>query len=79
MSKLNRFFASCLLIAAMSTVSLAEGGDTQGPSNPAPPPPPPQGQTFQNELNYTETESSGSLDALETAEAIGLWLLSEIF
>ncbi len=38
MSKLTRFFGTCLLIASISAVAFADGGDTQGPPAPAPPP-----------------------------------------
>ncbi len=39
MSKLTRFFGTCLLVASISAVAFADGSITQGP--PAPPPPPP--------------------------------------
>jgi len=77
MSKLNRFFASFLLIGAMSAVSLADGGDTQGPSHPITTP---TGQeTVLTQPEPTENATTESLDALQTAETIAVWLLTEIF
>lgn len=38
MTKLTRFFAISLLVLSMSAVTLADGGETQGPGSPAPPP-----------------------------------------
>jgi len=78
MSKLSRFFASFLLIGAMSAISLADGGDTQGPSHPITTPPPGQ-ETVLTQPEPTENATTESLDALQTAETIAVWLLTEIF
>ena len=43
MSKLARFFATTLLILAMSGVALADGGSTQGPDLTSPCPSPAEG------------------------------------
>ncbi len=72
MSKLNRFFASCLLIISLSVVALADGGETQGPticteSTTAAAP----------EANQTPDNSFPILDALRSGDAI-VWLLTEI-
>lgn len=74
MSKLNRFFASCLLIVSLSAVALADGGETQGPSIYSDPPAVPAGQ------NPGSTGNSSTIsDALKTAESVAVWLLTEIF
>ena len=78
MTKLNRFFASCLLIVSLSVVAMAEGGDTQGPSKLVASPATEQ-ETALTQANPSETTASEGLDALDTAEAIAFWLLSEIF
>ena len=36
MKQLKRFAVACILIASLSAVAMADGGVTQGPSNPAP-------------------------------------------
>jgi hypothetical protein len=38
MTKIKRLFALAVLISSLSTGALADGGETQGPSLPAPPP-----------------------------------------
>ena len=77
MTKVNHFLA-CLLIVSLSVVTMAEGGDTQGPSKLVTPPATEQ-ETALTQAIPTEPESSEGLDAFSTAEAITLWLLSEIF
>ena len=74
MTKLNRFFASCLLIASISAVAIADGGSTQGPSIYSEPPP----ATGSSDAS-TEDASSPALDALKTAESVAIWLLTEVF
>jgi hypothetical protein len=74
MSKLNRFFASFLLIVSLSVVAFAEGGETQGPHICSDPTPPPAGQVADSTEN-----SSNISDALKTAESVTIWLLTEIF
>lgn len=73
MTKLNRFFASCLLIASMSVVAIADGGSTQGPSIYSD-----STTAAAPEPNTTE-DSSQILDALKTAESVTIWLLMEVF
>ena len=75
MSKLNRFFASFLLIVSFSVVAFADGGETQGPhicSDPTPPPAAGQGAA-------TTENSSTISDALKMAESVTIWLLTEVF
>ena len=74
MTKAKNFVASCLLIVSMSAVAFADGGETQGPANPLTTPPP----VVQPVVAPTETESSQTFDALKTAEAITVWLLTAI-
>ena len=38
MTKLTRFFATCLLVVSISGAALADGGQTQGPSSASPAP-----------------------------------------
>jgi hypothetical protein len=45
MTKLARFLATTLLVLSMSAVTLADGGNTQGPSITSPIPPPVEGST----------------------------------
>ncbi|HEY6046085.1 MAG TPA: hypothetical protein VIU65_05735 [Pyrinomonadaceae bacterium] len=73
MTKINRFFAVCLLIASMSAVAIADGGSTQGPSICADAP-----TVTGPEVKSTE-EPSPVLDALKTAESVSIWLLAEVF
>lgn len=40
MSKLARFFATSMLVVSLSTVALADGGETQGPNLASPAPHP---------------------------------------
>jgi hypothetical protein len=72
MTKLNRLFASTLLIASMSAVAIADGGNTQGPSIYS------DGSTVAvPEADRTE-QSSQILDALKTAESVAIWFLTEV-
>lgn len=73
MTKINRFFAVCLLIGSMSAVAIADGGSTQGPSIYTDEPP-----ATAPEAKSTE-DSSPILDALKTAESVSIWLLAELF
>jgi hypothetical protein len=73
MTKINRFFAVCLLITSMSAVAMADGGSTQGPSIYTDEP-----QAAGSQSNSPE-DSSPILDALKTAESVSTWLLTEVF
>ena len=73
MTKMNRLFAVCLLIASMSAVAIADGGSTQGPSIYSD-----SSTVASPEANSTE-DSSPVLDALKTAESVSIWLLTEVF
>lgn len=72
MSKVNRLFASFLLIVSLSVVGFA--GETQGPSVYSQPTPPPTSQGVGSTGN-----SSTISDALRTAESVAIWLLTEVF
>jgi hypothetical protein len=75
MSKLNRFFASFLLIISLSVVAFADGGETQGPSI-----------TYSDEPGVTTPQSdptttentSTVLDALKATESVTVWWLTEV-
>jgi hypothetical protein len=72
MSKLNRFFASCLLIMSLSAVAFA--GETQGPNVYW------DATTTAVSEDLDATESSSTIsDALKTAESVTVWLLTEVF
>lgn len=73
MLKLNRFFASCLLIVS-SFVAVANGGETQGPNIYW------DATTTAVGQDADSTESSSTIsDALKTAESVTIWLLTEVF
>ncbi len=73
MKELKRLLAICLLMASMSGVVLAEGGDTQGP----PSPPPPSGLRI---ADTTEVEAStqpakdSSVDIATSVDLLANWL-----
>ena len=73
MTKINRFFAVCLLIASVSAVAIADGGSTQGPSIYA------DGSTVVDPKANTTGEASPISEALKTAESVSIWLLTEVF
>lgn len=73
MSKLTRFFGTCLLIASISATVFADGGQTQGP--PAPPPPP--GQCVADSTNLdasTPLAQESSVDVTTAADMLANWL-----
>lgn len=73
MTKINRFFAVCLLITSMSAVAIADGGSTQGPSIHED-----ESPVAGSPANSTK-DSSPILDALKTAESVSIWWLTEVF
>ena len=73
MTKINRFFAVCLLIASMSAVAIADGGSTQGPSIYS------DGSIVADPQPDTTGEPSPISEALKTAESVSIWLLTEVF
>jgi hypothetical protein len=74
MSKLNRFFASFLLIISLSVVAFADGGETQGPGICSDEPP----VTTQQTDPTTTENTSPVLDALKAAESVTVWWLTEV-
>jgi hypothetical protein len=73
MSKLTRFFGTCLLIASISSVAFADGGDTQGP--PAPPPPPRQCVVDSTDLDAsTHLAQESSVDVATAVDLLANWL-----
>ena len=70
MKKLKTLLASLVLISFTSAITLADGGETQGPSYPAPPPPAVPQSTS------SEISSSPTLDVLVAAETVAAWLLT---
>ena len=76
MSKLNRFFASFLLIISLSVVAFADGGETQGPGICSYEPPVTIQQTDPTTTDTKDT--SPVLDALKAAESATVWWLTEV-
>ena len=78
MTKLSRFFGTCLLIVSISTVALADGdgGQTQGP--PAPPAPTPAVQYVTDSAettDSTQTDQNAVPDLAAEAELLAAWLV----
>ena len=80
MTKLARFFATCLLALTLSMAAFA--GETQGPGSPEPPPPPPPGET-QGPGMPVSADSTSAQDAntssdllIGVGEAITDWYLA---
>ncbi|MEK6334850.1 MAG: hypothetical protein AABM67_07875 [Acidobacteriota bacterium] len=73
MPKLVRFFATTLLVLAMSVVTLADGGNTQGPTITSPLPPPIEGS---NSPTVSSPEQ-GSLVEIPTELALLIDLLTQ--
>ena len=81
MTKLTRFFATCLLLVSISAVAFAdgEGGTTQGP--PAPTPPPVADCIGCSEPEASEPSQSAqdwSVDSVSVADIFAIWLVASI-
>ena len=82
MTKLTRFFGTCLLVVSLSAVALADGdgGATQGPPAPVPPP------SAECVAEYSGTEASApaqpaqdsSVDILMAGDMLANWLVMSI-
>jgi hypothetical protein len=76
MTKVIRFFATCLLVVSLAAVALAEGGETHGPGL-APPQPPTIECTADcpgnNEAPWPLPEPL--VDASDVASALVTWLV----
>jgi hypothetical protein len=73
MSKLTRFFGTCLLIASISAVAFADGGSVQGP----PVPPPPTGQCVADSTDLdasTQPTQESSVDVATAVDMLANWL-----
>jgi len=75
MTKVIRFFATCLLVVSLAAVALADGGETHGPGL-APPEPP----TTECTANCTGNEASclapgPSVDLSDVANVLVTWLV----
>lgn len=78
MTKLTRFFATCLLVVSISTVALADGGTVQGP--PAPPPPPSAECTADcSSASASEPVQDSSIDIASAEDMLTNWLVALIF
>jgi len=75
MTKVIRFFATCLLVVSLAAVALADGGEVHGPSL-APPQPPTTECTADctgNGATYPLPEPS--VDAFDVANMLVTWLV----
>jgi hypothetical protein len=77
MTKLTRFFATCVLVVSISAVAWADGGSTQGP-NIVPPSPPVEECTTSCTNSLTSPQPS-SADTLTMADMFLIWLAESIF
>jgi hypothetical protein len=78
MTKVIRFFATCILVVSLAAVALADGGETQGPGL-APPQPP----TTECTADCTSNEASCpvpelSVEASDVANLLVTWLVNSL-
>lgn len=79
MTKVMRFFTTCLLVVSMAAVALADGGETHGPGL-APPQPP----ITECTANCNGNEGSlplpePSIDASDLAKLLVTWFVQSTF
>jgi hypothetical protein len=81
MTKLTRFFATCLLVASISAVALAdgEGGVTQGVPHAAALPPPAECTTDCSITAASEPVPDSSFDIVSAEDMLKNWLVAAIF
>ena len=73
MSKLVRFLATTLLVLSISAVTLADGGNTQGPTITSPLPPPVEGSNAPT----VSSPEQGTLVEIPTELALLIDLLTQ--
>ena len=79
MTKLTRFFATGLLVVALSAVAFADGGETQGPPQASPAPSPAESSTGVLSAEPLATPQDSSVDIVTEATTIlSIWLQSAI-
>ena len=76
MTKLTRFFATCLLVVSIFGAALADGGQTQGPSSASPVPP--TECALGSVESVTPVATRDSLADLESVVTVSLSLLAEV-
>ena len=76
MTKLTRFFATCLLVVSLFGAALADGGQTQGPGSVSPALP--AACTLESVECVTPMNSQDSLADLATVVTVSLTLLAEV-
>lgn len=72
MSKLTRFFGTCMLITSISAATFADGGATQ-----APPVPPPPGQCVADSTEVDTSNQTTQESSVEVETAVNMladWL-----
>ncbi len=77
MTKLTRFFATCLLVVSMSAAALADGGATQGPPA-AVPTPSEECTTGCSEAENATSAQNSSVDTMTEAMFV-IWLAEAIY
>jgi hypothetical protein len=74
MKKLARFFATCVVVLALSAVTFA--GEMQTPGAPQQPPPPPE-EISTPSLPSTDTSATWTFDAVAgSSELLATWFLN---
>ena len=75
MTKLTRFFATCLLVVSLFGAALADGGQTQGPGSTSPPP---STECLGSVQPVTPVVQQDSLADLAAVITVSLTLLAEV-
>lgn len=80
MTKLTRFFATCLLVVSISAVALADGdgGATQGPPAPVPPPSAQSVTEGAEVAGAAQPAQESSFDIVTVADGLATWLVAAI-
>lgn len=79
MTKLTRFLANCLLVVSLSTVALADGGDTQGPPKALAQPPSAECITGGSGTEPSPAPQNSSIDIVtEVTAMLVTWLADAI-
>jgi hypothetical protein len=78
MTKLTRFFGTCLLVVSISVVALADGdgGETHGPPAPAPTPAVQYVTDSAETTDSNQTDQNAVPDLAAEADLLAAWLVS---
>jgi len=75
MTKVSRFFATCLLVVSLASVALADGGETHGPGLASPQPPLTECTANCNGSEASFPMPEPSIDASDLANVLVTWLV----